>query len=509
MVKHQHIKVLVFTVVMTLVPWGMATTYTVTTVGDGIGSCNASNECDTLREAINAAANGDTIDVSGLAGQTITLTGDLPEITVDNLTIDGGTGAKVTIDGGGNHTIFDHRGGGTFEVNNLVVTGGTGVVDGVILGGAIFSENGNVTVTNSIISGNTADLGGGILSLGTVIVINSAISGNEAGNGGGIWSRGTITVTNSTVSGNQATTGGGIMSRGATAVTLENSLVLGNDASNDPEIFTDVGITSNSSAYGFGAGESEGDAFVGKVVADVFTDHQPATAGNPTTNGDYTLIANSPAIDAGDDALAVDNNGSALTVDLAGNARCQGTSVDMGAYEFIDMPCSSGDDAPPIINPNPDMQIRNGATLEANSITSRGIEPLYYGPYKRGQAITLDFLVRNPGAQTLEVGELLLPSFLSVVGEPLPETLASFASVLLTLEVNTSSAGQFTGEVSLSSNDPDANENPFTFDVVVTVSDEPANALYVLPGVALNDITISTGQQDVVLLSFKPTSFMM
>lgn len=154
------------------------------------------------------------------------------------------------------------------------------------------------------------------------------------------------------------------------------------------------------------------------------------------------------------------------------------------------------------INPNPDMQIRNGSTLEAESITSGTIEPLRYGTFKRGQVVMLDFLVRNPGQQVLEIGELILPSFLSNAGEALPETLDSFESVVLPLEVDTSTAGQFTGQISLASNDPDNFENPFVFDVIITVSDEPANALYVLPGVELGDVAVSAGQKDVPLLSF-------
>ena len=103
----------------------------------------------------------------------------------------------------------------------------------------------------------------------------------------------------------------------------------------------------------------------------------------------------------------------------------------------------------------------------------------------------------------LDIGELVLPSFLSVAGDPLPETLASFGSALLTLAVDTSTAGTFSGQVSLASNDPDSFENPFVFDVVVNVSNEPANAINILPGVDIGDVTATAGEQSVVLMSFK------
>ncbi len=273
--------------------------------------------------------------------------------------------------------------------------------------------------------------------------------------------------------------------------------MLGNVASTNPQIRAGGGITLNTSAYGFAAGESTGDSFVGFTLADVFTAPEPA-ANAPTTAGDYTLAACSPAINAG-------TNASAPTgADLAGNPRIQVATVDMGAFESNLQVCqTTNTGSGSSINPNQDIQVRNGATTAAETITSRTIEPLRYGTYKRGEAVVLDFLVRNPGAKVLELGELRLPAFFSNAGEALPETLASFESALLTVEVDTSSAGTFTGQVSLASNDPDAFENPFVFDVVVTVSDTPANAINVLPGVDLGVGTISAGQQDVVLLSFK------
>jgi len=154
-----------------------------------------------------------------------------------------------------------------------------------------------------------------------------------------------------------------------------------------------------------------------------------------------------------------------------------------------------------VINPNPDIQIRNGDSTAADSITAGSV--VNVGAFKRGEVATVDFLVRNPGAQVLELGELSLPSFLSVSGEPLPATLASFGSALLSLEVNTSAAGALEGAFSLVSNDPDEFENPFVFTITGSVSDTPANVLNILPGVDIGDVSTATGQEDVVLLSFK------
>ncbi len=111
--------------------------------------------------------------------------------------------------------------------------------------------------------------------------------------------------------------------------------------------------------------------------------------------------------------------------------------------------------------------------------------------------------MRNTGRELLELGTLTLPSFMNVVGDNLPGSLGRIESALLQVEVNTTSAGRLEGKVSLDSNDPDANENPFTFDVIINVSNEPANVLFVQPGVDLPDVRITPGQRDVSVLSFQ------
>ena len=64
-----------------------------------------------------------------------------------------------------------------------------------------------VSLSNSILSGNTAgDLGGGIFSSESVTVNNCTISGNSSGDaGGGIYdNQGILTISNSTISDNSA-----------------------------------------------------------------------------------------------------------------------------------------------------------------------------------------------------------------------------------------------------------------------------------------------------------------
>ncbi|MEM7737751.1 MAG: choice-of-anchor Q domain-containing protein [Deinococcota bacterium] len=465
-----------------------------------------------LRDVVAAAADGDTITFqAGLSG-TINLASGNITIDENDLTIDG-SGATITLDGLGVDHVFRHirtaAGNLTLTINNLTIQdgGATGNGGGIFgagnvivinstitnnragsFGGGIYSE-GDVTIINSALTGNDAFLGGGIFNNGTVTVVNSLVARNRVFsglNGGGIYSVGNVTAINSTVTGNEAASGGsGITS--FDIVTLSNSLVLGNDPPASTQINVLRAPILNNSAYGFAAGESTGDAFVGLTVADVFV----APVAVAALLGDYRLAVDSPAIDAGNNADA-----AGITTDLDGNARIQGAAVDMGAYESAIASPDSG-----VINPNQDIQIRNGNSISAEVITSNGFEVLSYGPFNRGQDVVLEYLVRNPGAQVLELGEFVLPSFLSVFGDALPESLGSFESALLQVSVDTSTAGTFAGQVSLASNDPDTNENPFVFDLIVRIGNEPANALYVLSGVELDDTTITSNQQNVPVYS--------
>ena len=106
-------------------------------------------------------------------------------------------------------------------------------------GGIAVEGNATLTVTDSVVSGNTASgggQGGGIYNGGnsTVTIVDSTVSGNAdsgGGQGGGIDNDGTITVTNSTLSANTAEDGGqgaGIYSDGTATVT--DSTVSGNTA---------------------------------------------------------------------------------------------------------------------------------------------------------------------------------------------------------------------------------------------------------------------------------------
>ncbi|MEU8825460.1 right-handed parallel beta-helix repeat-containing protein [Streptomyces sp. NPDC048636] len=144
-----------------------------------------------------------------------------------NLTLTGVTvrnGDVTTSDtAGGGIWLND---GGTLRLVNSTVTGNKGADDGA---GGIESTDGTITILNSTISNNTGEFGAGLdLNSGSVATLsNVRITGNTSANsGGGIWSESTVTLTNTVLSQNTALFGGGLRNSGTatlTNVTLDHN----------------------------------------------------------------------------------------------------------------------------------------------------------------------------------------------------------------------------------------------------------------------------------------------
>lgn len=163
---------------------------------------NAGDNAATNVDCPAGGATGDTITFAvGLAGQTITLVSELPDVNRrigDSVTIDG-TGRNVTISGGSTVGILTVNGAGiggaTAELRGLTIRDGRGVN-----AGAIDNPDGALTLVDTTFINNTLGVGttgGAIRSLGvaSLTVRNSTFTGNAALSGG---AGGAIVITGGT-----------------------------------------------------------------------------------------------------------------------------------------------------------------------------------------------------------------------------------------------------------------------------------------------------------------------
>lgn len=333
------------------------------------GSCS-DGDCS-LREAIAAAAGGDTITfAAGLSGGTIVLGSTLTlarDVTIDGsalasaITVSGpgascttcfrvfyvNTGVTATLN---RLTIADGKangdyGGGVYNQGTLTVTNSTLSGNTAGYGSGGIHNDGTLTVTNSSFSDNSGNYGGGIGNYGTLTVTASAFSENSAGSsGGGIHSNyGTVTVTNSTFSGNSASNSGGGISNNDT-LTVTNSTFAGNSASTGGGIANNVATTLRNTIL---ANSTSGGNCSGGLTNGGNNLDDGATCGFGSANGSlsntdpqlgaltgspayFPLDSDSPALDG----VTYNAPNGCPSTDQRGMARPQGAYCDIGSFEF-------------------------------------------------------------------------------------------------------------------------------------------------------------------------------
>ncbi len=155
-------------------------------------------------------------------------------------------------------------GGGILSYGSLMITGNIITGNYAEWGGGINSYYSSPTITGNTIADNSAYWGGGGIKsfLGSPIITGNTITGNSANSGGGssygggICTRGFPTITDNTITSNSADYGGGICSSGS--ATIIGNTITGNSAdyrggsiySNGSSTITSNTITGNSADYG-------------------------------------------------------------------------------------------------------------------------------------------------------------------------------------------------------------------------------------------------------------------
>ncbi len=284
--------------------------------------------------------------------------------------------------------LFNYQGGSSLSISGSTISGNTATSgDG---GGGIFNDGGTLTTTTSTIAGNAAtggnggginnqgtltltdstvadnsadnNAGGGLYNNGTAAIESSTFSGNSASNyGGGIWTDNTLTVVNSTLADNQSGTwGGGIVAFGGSltvvdstiaynssgvgggiwtqipGVTLDNTIVAENNLNSDGDDLVSQGNGSFTGSNNLVVYDRSGTLSSGDNLLGVADPGIGLLANNGGPSQTIALLAGSPAIDAGSNALAVDpTTNQPLVYDQrgAGYPRIVNGTVDIGAFE--------------------------------------------------------------------------------------------------------------------------------------------------------------------------------
>ncbi len=370
--------------------------------GADSGNC-VGTPCKTIAYAISQASDGDSITI---------IAHIYPDVYTENLTIDKSLlfigyidPSYIIIDGNGSVTsqrVITVTAGVTVTMLGLTVRNGSA---GSNPGGGIYNNGGNLNLYYTIVSGNSGQSGGGINNaLGsTLTMISSTVKSNSGHFGGGIYSRGAMTITDSAISGNSAnagtsseagglriddsgiltltnvtisgnasnTGGGGIINNGGTVslnnvtiaaniadadnsgtgdgggiwdasgtINMKNTIIAGNIDRNGiaPDLFC-PGVPPTSQGYNLIGNNKFCTSFTPLSSDQVGTNASPidpklgALASNGGSAQTHALLVGSPAINNGNPAAPGSGGNACALTDQRGVTRPVGSNCDIGAFE--------------------------------------------------------------------------------------------------------------------------------------------------------------------------------
>ena len=368
----------------------------------------ASSGAGTLRQAIADICDGGLITFdAGLSGSTIDIsagspiTGELAiskSLTISSsvpITISGGNAVRVfsvmtttipivnvtfnglTIANGlapadtdCHNPFYRYKCGGGIKVENsgvaVTVTNSTLISNTADLagGGLYNSEDSTVAIYDSIFINNTSDAGGGLSNYGTVMIANSTISSNTSEVGGGLWNNsdgtmtisntlffkntvdrfggglsnyGTVMIANSTFSNNIATLDGGGIYSDRGMMTVSNSTFSNNTASRSGGVITiydNVTTISNSTFSGNTAGN------LGGGIYSNYSDSNRTTISNSTFSNN-TAVSGGGIYNRAGTITSTNNIIANNTNTSSGNyGDCNGTIVSAGYNLDSDGSCN-------------------------------------------------------------------------------------------------------------------------------------------------------------------------
>jgi parallel beta-helix repeat protein len=228
-----------------------------------------------------------------------------------------------------------------------------------------------------------------------------------------------------------------------------------------------------------------GNAFVGDTLTKTFTIRNTGTAALKLSNlqvpKGFSLVGTLPT------TVAV-NASATLSVGLNttkagtynGKLSFNNNDIDESVFDFA----ISGK-----VNTAPEIQVLNGKLDIVDGSTSA----IDFGNVLVGSTLTKTFTIKNTGTATLNLSNLQLPKGFSLL-KTLPATVAPKVSTTLSVALNTTTPGTYTGNLSFKNNDSD--ESSFDIPITGTVAqllngtndseylkgNAPANRIYALGG---------------------------
>jgi predicted outer membrane repeat protein len=193
-------------------------------------------------------------------------------------------------------------------------------------GGGVYNDGGRLTLIRSTLLGNFARSGGAILNAahGRARLVDSTLSGNRATeeSGGGIYIHdGEVALSATTVSRNSAAvSGGGVFGTTSGVLRLENSILADSTGGGDcaAAVYTGSGANLIEDGSCVFAATLTGDPLLGELEG--APGHHPLSKGSPAL--DAGADASCPGVDQRGDLRPKDGNGDKTAV------------CDLGAYEL-------------------------------------------------------------------------------------------------------------------------------------------------------------------------------